>query len=365
MERNKKWSFKFMLCLLILISINLFNISVANAEPKEGGFSYKVDFPKNQLRKDIGFYHLKMKPSENQVVTIELNNPSKKETVIRVSLNGAKTNSNGVIEYGDNDIEKDASLAFDFNDVVKAPKKVTLKPGESQKLSITIKMPETEYDGVIAGGIQFIEENQEQKQASGGATVINEYAYVVGVLLQETDTKVKPKLKMNKVFASQANAKNNIVINYSNTEPVYVDDMTTEVQIMKKNQKGVLYERKQSKMRMAPNSNINFPVSMNGEKMEKGEYTAKILVTAKDGLREEWTKDFKIEKEEADKFNERDVGLVQEKDFDWKLIVIIITVFVVLTGLILSILMFIRKKNKSKKKSSTETSKQNKKRRKK
>ena len=140
------------------------------------------------------------------------------------------------------------------------------------------------------------------------------------MLLQETDKEVKPALEFNQVRVGQSNYKNSVYIDYSNKEAQFVNNMTTEVQISKKGENLVKYEHKQSAMRMAPNSFIAFPVSMNGERMEAGDYTAHILVTADDGIKEEWTKDFTITKDEADKFNERDVGLVQEKGFDWKLI---------------------------------------------
>ncbi|MHC5228870.1 WxL protein host-binding domain-containing protein [Enterococcus sp. LJL99] len=58
---------------------------------------------------------------------------------------------------------------------------------------------------------------------------------------------------------------------------------------------------------------MTFPVSMQGESMVSGEYTAKILVKGDNGINENWIEDFTITKEEADKYNERDIGLYEEK----------------------------------------------------
>lgn len=151
-----------------------------------------------------------------------------------------------------------------------------------------------------------------------------------------------------------------IFVNYSNVNAAFVENMTTEVQIMKKGSQEVLYERKKSTMRMAPNSFIAFPISMNGERMNPGEYTAKILVTADDKVKEEWQEDFKITKDEADKFNERDVGLVQDSGFNWKLIVLIVVGFFVTVILVFVVITIIRKRNKSKNSAKSRKGKKNK-----
>lgn len=329
------------------------------------GFGYEVLLPKNQMDKNIGYFHLKMEPGQEQKAQIKLTNLSGKKIVVKVGINGAKTNTNGLIEYNSNNKKDDPSVIFPFTDIVNAPKKVELNPKEEKMLDIAIKMPETSYDGQIAGGIQMVEAGQDDESKQGGATVINEYAYVVGMILQETDTPVKPKLKLNSVKAGQANLKNTIFVNYSNTKAEYFEDMTAEVQISKKGSSTVLYEKKQAKMRMAPNTQINFPIDMGGERMEAGNYTAKILVTGSHDIKEEWTKDFKITDEEANKYNERDIGLVQEKGFNWKLIVLIVVGAFAAVLIIFLIIHFIRKNGKGNKKSKGKSNSKNKKKNKK
>lgn len=344
MERGNKCSIMASVSLFLLV-IFFGSLTVYG----EGSFSYQVEFPENQMAQDKGYYHLKMKPEQKQTVKIHFSNPGDKKAAVGISLNNAKTNSNGVIEYGDTKIENDPSLVFSFTDIVTGPKRIELEPGEKKVVELQIEMPETSYEGVIVGGIQLIQEGQENSKENQGSMVVNEYAYVVAMLLQESDKVVVPELVFNKVDPGQSNFKNTVFVNYSNVNASFVENMTTEVQISKKGSKAVIYERKQSKMRMAPNSFINFPVSMSGEKMVPGNYTAKILVTADQDIREEWTEDFTITKEDAEKFNERDVGLVQDKGMNWKIVVFIIVGFFVLVLMILGILTIIRGKKKNKK----------------
>lgn len=338
---------KLVMITICMVFSSLFFGVIGYAE-EQSSFGYSVIFPENQIQKEIGYYHLKMSPSQKQTVQIEFTNTGNKKVTVKISLNGAKTNSNGVIEYGNSNIKNDASLKFDFKDIVSAPDKVELAVGETKTIDFNIEMPETSYDGVIAGGIELLQEGQDKVDKQSNSMVINEYAYVVGMLLQETDKKITPKLKLNTVRPGQANYKNTVYVEYSNTSPEFVNNMTTEVQISKKGEQFVRYERKQSKMRMAPNSFISFPVLMNGEKMEPGNYTATILVSADKEINERWEYDFEITQDEADKFNERDVGLEQEASFDWKIIAIAIIGFFLLV-IVLFLVISNFKKNKNKK----------------
>ncbi|MBO0470470.1 DUF916 and DUF3324 domain-containing protein [Enterococcus sp. DIV0242_7C1] len=323
------------------------------------GFTYSIIFPDNQIDKELGYYKLKMTPGQQQQLSIMLSNPSAEKVTIDVQVNGAKTNQNGVIEYGESAIKNDPSLKFNFIDLVEGPKSVELAPGETKSLDLTIKMPETEYDGVVAGGIQLMRAGQDATTNSGGSKIINQYAYVIGVLLQENDTVIHPDLSLNSVKAGQNNYRNAIFINYSNIKAAYLNDMTAEVQITEKGKETVLYERKQTAMRMAPNSFIDFPVSMNGERMIPGDYEADILIASGD-KKWAWKQAFKITDEDANKFNERDVGLVQEKSLDWKLILLLVAAFLVGIFLLFLVVHFFRKSKNKKNATNKKTRKQKK-----
>lgn len=312
------------------------------------GFVYEIKFPENQ-QKEAGYFDLKMTPGQTQKVQVLLKNPRDKEITVETSLNGAKTNMNGVLEYGPINLKKDASLKYDFVDLVKAPEKVVLPPNSEKTLDIEITMPKASYDGVIVGGIQLKKADDEDQKTQNGANVINKYAYVIAMVLQETDTKVEPELNLNKVNAGQSNARNVVYVDVSNTKANFLDNLSMEAQIMSDKSDEVLYETKKSSMRMAPNSNMTFPVSMQGEEMVPGKYRAHILATS-GSKKWEWTESFEITAEEADKFNREDVGLVQEKGINWPLIIgAAVGLFVVIL-VIFFIIRMIRKRREAAKK---------------
>ncbi|WP_245341781.1 DUF916 and DUF3324 domain-containing protein [Enterococcus rivorum] len=330
----------------------------AESEKKLGveGFAFEVIQPENQQNKEVGYFDLHLNPGQKQMVQMKLKNTSEEQIVLGVALNSAKTNSNGVIEYGPNNIPNDSSLKYDFSTIVEAPKEVTLAPKSETMLDLNIKMPEEAFEGYISGGIQLQEKDQDIKKENKGM-IINKFAYLTGMLLSNSDSKnIEPKLEFNKIYPELSNYRNAIFVNFSNVTPIYVNDMTTEVTIMKKNSESVIYETKKTKMRMAPNTTINFPVPMNGEKMMSGDYKAKILVTTLSGGRWEWEKTFTISNDEAEKFNEQDLTLTQDSGVNWLLVGLIIA-----TVLLLALLIFllIRMKNKKKR---TSQKQQNKKR---
>ncbi|EOI06784.1 hypothetical protein UAY_00126 [Enterococcus moraviensis ATCC BAA-383] len=351
-----KTTTKIYLFLLYIVCLGTFSQHVFAEEQVQnpGAFTYKVIHPENQ-RSNAGYFDLRMTPAKKQTVQIEINNPSDKEEVtVSVSLNSTKTNANGVLEYGPSLLQKDPSMKKDLSDIAKAPESITLKPGEKKNLDIDITMPKDSYDGFISGGIQLKRQltEAEKKEREKKSGIQNEYAFIIGVLLTETDTKVEPNLEFNKFYAELSNYRNAVFASISNINSAYVDDMTIDMQVMKKGSTEVLYDTKKTTMQMAPNSVINFPLIMNGDEMVPGEYTGHVLVTSNE-KKWEWTEGFTISKEEADKYNKQDVSITQERGIDWKLIVMIVCgILIVLLGIFLFVRTLNNKKTEKKRKQS-------------
>lgn len=123
--------------------------------------------------------------------------------------------------------------------------------------------------------------------------------------------------------------------------------MTTEVQVTAKGSDEVLYDRKQSDMRMAPNSQMTFAVSMEGDAMVPGDYNAKVLITSGD-QKWEWEQEFTITDEDADKYNSEDLGLIQDRKVDWKFIAMIVGGVILVIGIIFLVIHFVNKNKKKK-----------------
>lgn len=332
------------------IGLNLlFAISVTAVEPnsnqhKAEGFSFEVVKPDKQKNKEVGYFDLQLAPKAKETVQMKLMNTSEKELKIAVALNNAKTNSSGVIEYVPSKILDDASLKYKFSTIVKAPKEVTLAPQSTVMLDLEITMPQTSFKGYISGGIQLEEKNQAGEETQG--MIVNKFSYLTGMLLSNSDVfGIEPELLLNSVSPKAYNFRNAIMVNFSNVQPVYVNDMRVKVEIMPKKSEEILYSTKKTDMRMAPNSGIDFPISLVGDKMVAGDYRAKILVTTLAGGRWEWEEPFTIKAEEADKFNEQDLSLVQKQGFNWEMLILMAGIVVLVLLIIGSIIFLIGKKS--------------------
>lgn len=345
----KKFKLIYFILYIACFGMTAINTYAAEAEDV-GNFNFKMIRPENQIG-DAGYFNLKMNPGQKQTVQIEMTNITDKEVTVEIKLNGAKTNSNGVLEFGPTTLKDDPSLKNKFQDIVKGPKTIKIPAKQKIPLDLDISMPADSYDGIIAGGIQMqVKKSDEQlEKEKKEKQIVNRYAYVLGMVLTETDKEVKPDVKFEKFYPELANYRNAIFVNFSNTQAAFLNDMTIDMQVMKKGSSEVLYDTKKTNMRMSPNSMIDFPVEMNGERMEAGEYTGHVLVTSGD-QKWEWSNDFKITKEEADKYNAQDVTLVQEQGIDWKLIALIIGGVILVIGVIFVIVRVISQKKAASKK---------------
>lgn len=346
MKRTFKYS---LFCLLYIGCLLLFIPQTTYAD--EGiGYSYKIIKPENQIS-NAGYFDLRMTPEQKQTVEIELYNMTDEDLTVELAVNSAKTNSNGVIEYGPTKIKKDPSLKYDLADVAKVPKSVTLAGKETKKVPVEITMPEAAFDGLISGGIylQKAETDTEKKADEEAKGVVNKYAFIVGLVLNETDTQLQPELSFNKIYAGLTNYRNAFLVNFSNVEATYVEGMTVDAQIFKKGSDEILYESKKENYRMAPNSSMTFPVNLNGESLISGDYVGQIFVTAGD-KKWDWKEAFSITQKEADKYNAEDVSLIQDRGVNWRIILLIAgSILVVLVGIYLVVHLSATRKAKKKK----------------
>ncbi|EOT59699.1 hypothetical protein I583_02334 [Enterococcus haemoperoxidus ATCC BAA-382] len=303
--------------LLVLFYLALFfdpskGFAKQDVENLIGGLSYEVLYPENQKNKNLGYFDLQMKPGQEQKVSLKLYNSLPKELTVEVRLNTAKTNSIGKVEYGPNDLKEDSSLTNDFINIVKGPKKVAIPSKGSTQVDLMISLPKETSVGLIAGGIQLQPVvDSKTKDQSKKDVVVNEFAFLVGMLVRVGDTDpIEPELKLNKTYIAFKESKSHFFVNISNVRPVYVEGMEVAIQVRKANKQKVLFEYQKKGMRMAPNSMIDLPVDLADKGITAGDYSAQINVTSKNGGKWSWIEDFKVNALEANGLNRQ---LVENK----------------------------------------------------
>lgn len=350
---KNKFFIKINLLLLAIMLVFGINLIVKADEGLQGtSFSKKVIHPENQLT-DGEALNLLMKPGQKQKVSVEITNLSDKEIIVESRISGARTNGNGGLEYGPTKLEKDKSMKYDLPDLVKIPSEVKVPAKGKSDLILEIEAPETAYDGIVTGGIQLIQKGAgvESKDAKG-ATIENKIAFLFGVTLRMSEEDVAPDFELNNVKAGLQNYRNAIFINISNTKSVIAKNLVINTEITKKGKDEVLYQKKKTDISLAPNSKMDFPVTLDGDIMRAGEYTSHVVLKG-DDKEWKWDEDFTITDEEADRFNKQDPYLVQERGLDWKIIGIIVICVVVLATVLVIIFKLVKSKTSKKRKKSS------------
>ncbi|EGO7907947.1 DUF916 and DUF3324 domain-containing protein [Enterococcus faecalis] len=343
---RKKQRFLFFPILLIFLTL----VS-SNGFASEFNFAVTPIPSEKQVDKEKTYFDLLLAPNEETELKVNLRNDTDKEVKVGISINSAITNSNVIVEYGENKGEKDQSLAFDIKDYVQYPSSVRLKPKSEQTVSINVKMPNTPFDGVLASGITFKEETSDegkrQDDKSQGLSIKNEYSYVVALLMQQNKKKVEPNLLLKKVSPGQINARNVILVNLQNDQKTYINQVAFSAEITKKGHEEVLYKEEKANMQIAPNTNFSVPIALKGQPLKPGDYHLSMTVVGnKDAagsfkksinnesisFRNQWQfeKDFTINGEVAKELNEKDVTLKENHSNLYLLIGLLLLLIVIL-----------------------------------
>ncbi|WP_164966349.1 DUF916 and DUF3324 domain-containing protein [Companilactobacillus metriopterae] len=322
----------------------IFGIQTVKAE--EVSYNVSAEKADNQINPDVTYFDLLVDKGSSQELTIYIQNKSSSAKKYKVSVNRALTNRNGVIDYASHGTKLDSSTNFDIEKMVSKPQTVTVEANSTKQVKLQLNTPNEDFDGVILGGIRVEQENQnntaKKSNSKQGATIVNKFAYVIGLQIRQNQNEVAPDLKMNKVGAQQFNYSNYITANLQNIKPTVVHKLEVNARITEKGKNATVLKAKKSNMSMAPNSNFDFPISTNGKAVKAGNYTIYVNAQSSDG-QYKWSfkKDFVISNADANKLNNSAVDV--KKGVNWFLIILIVFLLII-AGLL--IYLYFNQRNK-------------------
>lgn len=327
---------KKILLIISSLSICISMLHIYSVKTTATGFDFSVETvtPYNQVNMAKTYFDLNMKPAQQQTLKINIRNDSKKEITLMPKITSATTNGNGIIEYGNMDVKSDTTLRHKMEDIISTEKQVVLSPHQNYTLQLKMHMPKEKFDGLLAGGIvlQQIHDKEEKGQEMADK---NEYAYVIAILLSENDTKIRPGLKLNQVMIDQRNDCKIIRANIQNRISMCMYNMKIDAKIIHKGRNEVLYKENREGLQMAPNSNFDYSIPLQGKEITDGEYTLHLKVRAM-GREWNWKKDFAISNSAANELKETDAGLKKNNSP--------IYIYMGITASVLFILSFILKR---------------------
>ncbi|MGJ3874571.1 DUF916 and DUF3324 domain-containing protein [Lactiplantibacillus plantarum] len=323
--------------LIAVVSIVMAGLTMT-ARADDLNYTVQADLPDNQINQKVSYFDLKVTPGQTQNLTLTIKNSDSKEHRYTVSPNLAVTNNNGIIDYSQAKAKADDSLNFNIKTALSKSQVVTVPAKSSKKVTIKLTVPEKKFAGVALGGINIIQElSTKAKQSSSGMAINNQYAYVIGLQLRESDPSgIKPVMKLHAVKAKQRNYRNYVTANLQNNQPVIMHGLKIKSYVTKAGSSKKLLTTTKENMSMAPNSNFDFAVGDGTQQLKAGKYTLHLTATADKG-KWQFTKNFTITDKEAQTLNDTAVTEKQSNYFWW--FVALGALIVVLLGAIIWLLL--------------------------
>lgn len=305
---RKYVSIIFGFCLAFL-GFFVFSINPVSAAPQANTASYTVqaELPDNQINKNVSFFNLKVTPNSTQNLTIKINNKDSQDHKYAVEVNQATTNTNGIVDYSTHGLKKDKTLKYDIESMFGKPQKVEVPANSSKDVTLTMKTPKGDFKGSILGGIRVMQLDQTQNQNNPSGRVLNvknQYAYVLGIQIQQNTNAVKPVVKLERGLATRQNNNEVIAARLQNSSPTLVNQAEVTTKITPEGQSNVVLKSDKKNLSFAPNSTFNFAVNAPGQSVGAGDYTMNVDVKGDNGVKE-WKahKNFVITKAEANELN--------------------------------------------------------------
>ncbi|EIT2385333.1 hypothetical protein D930_00403 [Enterococcus faecalis KI-6-1-110608-1] len=305
-------------------------------------FTVKAILPENQIN-DSTYFDILTSPSQNQDISLELNNLSDKAITITVTPHDSYTNDNGIISYDKENVALSEKIPYKLTELISEKQIVYLNPNEKKIVSFQLKMPKERFSGYILGAFSIKEENNNKSitdiknnKTKKNVAINNEFMYTIGIRIREDNQKVTPSVSLVSVTPQIVSNKPAIVSQLVNEAPEIISGIKVEGIVYKDNKE--MYKLTKKNISLAPFSYFNFGIDTNNKELQSGNYKVKLKVTTDE---KEWKfeKEFKIKRQEAKKINEQSIGLEKEEFNVWYIVIgIAILCIILLVALILVIL---------------------------
>ncbi|WP_125702344.1 DUF916 and DUF3324 domain-containing protein [Lacticaseibacillus daqingensis] len=225
------------------------------------GFTVTPQLPVTQLGGDTGYFNLAVVPGTAQTLTVVVANQSDAAKNMRVQMTDAFTTDTGQISY-DPGASKDASAKVRLSEISSAPVTFKLAAHEARPVSLTVVPPASGFIGQVLGGI-FVQDRTAYAAGSQSSTPLglaNQFALVVGVQLQVSQTLVAPRMKLVSVQPGTQAGQPAVLARLQNDQPRLFGEMTIRATVTPDPGTRTIVTRTVQNFAMAPNSHFDFAV---------------------------------------------------------------------------------------------------------
>lgn len=272
------------------------------------GFNVSAQIPKNQINKKNSFFDLRMKSGQTEKLQVKVFNISNEDVTVKAAIHTAWTSTGGAIEYVKPAKTFDSSLRYKMSDISKIQGKqtITIPAHKSRVVTANVKVPKTNFNGVILGGWYF--ERKDSKvtgTVKGASNMTNKYSYVIG--MKYTLGQVpNPSMSLGKVEAGLGNYHRGVIADLRNTTAVIIPNLKMDTTVTNRDGGSVVKHVKKENVQMAPNTTFKYAMLYGKTPMKAGNYHLHMVVKNTD---RKWVFDrnFTITQAQASKVNKDSV----------------------------------------------------------
>ncbi|WP_244321085.1 DUF916 and DUF3324 domain-containing protein [Enterococcus casseliflavus] len=294
---------------VFFVGMSLIPVNVKAAESDQtGGFTIEGLPNDHQIDENVSYFYLHEDPSEEDTLDLKLINASNKEITLNVLVTDANTNSNGIIDYS-GDLENHSVLKTPLSSILKPESNEVKVPANSEVVTrLNLKMPSEEQEGVILGGINVSEKQEEienNEQKKGTISVGNTYAYTLGVALtndNEVDLYRNEAVELDDVKPELFDGRKTVKAMILNPRPYIFSEASVSGKILRKGTNKLVIEKTMNDVSIAPQSTLPFMFDWGKKELVPGKYIFKGTVSS--GERK-WNleQEFEIKAEQAKEIN--------------------------------------------------------------
>lgn len=330
----KKILFSFVTLLIIGGGTGEISAYAADDQPQA---EFTVDGQANEFQTDKkATYDLKMRPGDETTLNLTIQNLSDEKANYRIAINPAQTSDNVIIEYSKSGKAEGfgAKPNLQIRQITEiSDTKLSIPGHQNKSFSIKLKMPKKEYDGIIAGGIRVEKITKSNKKG-----ITNKFAFVKGLVIQENDHTVKPKLVVRSIKADQYQYLPGVIVKMRNPTNINITGLDINTNVVNDKTGKKIIEKKTDQGAVAPNSEFNYVLRHDG-KIPAGKYHFKGVAKDKYGNRWQWNEAFEIKE-----------AIKKEDDFKihatnpWLIILLGMIILLLILALIWLFILLRRKK---------------------
>lgn len=213
------------------------------------GFTLTPQMTASQVGGNLGWFNLLVKPGVQEKLPVVVANQSDQTKTIRLQLTDAYTQSNGQIGYDPN-TQPRINAQTSVTAIGSKPVTIDLAPHTGKTVTFTVTPPA--FVGEVLGAIYAQDQTPNPQSSSSGFAITNQFAMVVAVALQTSETKIAPQLTLASV---SSNAKQ-ITAHVQNPKPTLFGKITLKSTVSLQG-KTVLTQTDHD-YAMAPNSDLAY-----------------------------------------------------------------------------------------------------------